>query len=470
MFRSQSPINCTFSRLGVIGCVLVLLVGLSQPAAAKKKLSASAKAELNGELIDAVNFNDPHYATEVLGEGADPDALTPDGQPVLNLAAEKGYAEMVQLLLKKGADFTARDKKGLTALHEAVGQQHLVRLPGGFAAVAGALRRAGARDDLFTAIMEGREKAVLGFLKKGAKLTDRLDTASPLLISLLARREKITALLLKKGARVELAEAVAMGDLPAIAAQLAGGEDPKKPGPGGLSLHHIAALLNREEAIAPLVAGGLSPDTPAVEETRKGKGDGLTPVMMAVFYGHADMVRALLKAGAKPDLAMTPPGVSPLFLAVTRGDETLVRTLLEGGADPAVGIKSVGLTPLHVAVVMGNVPVTRLLLKTGVKTDTENMEGLTPLMLAVVLVQMPAAHYLMDMLRMMPGAFGPNPVKAGEPGFWLPKDYEEVMHALLGAGADPRHKGKMGVSALDMATRGGDLDLMDVLRSQVVKE
>ncbi len=218
------------------------------------------------------------------------------------------------------------------------------------------------------------------------------------------------------------------------------------------------------------MTGGLSPDTPAVEETRKGKGDGLTPVMMAVFYGHADMVRALLKAGAKPDQAMSPPGISPLFLAVTRGDETLVRTLLEGGANPEVGIKSVGLTPLHVAVVMGNVPVTQLLLKTGVKPDVENAEGLTPLMLAVVLVQMPAAHYLMDMLRMMPGAFGPKPVKPGEPGFWLPKDYEEVMHALLKSGADPRRKGRMGVSALDMATRGGDLDLMDVLRASTATD
>ncbi len=64
--------------------------------------------------------------------------LFPDGSTLLHLAAELGDAEMVELLLKRGAPPAARNKKGQTALSLAV-----ERADGDVAAL---LRKHGAKE------------------------------------------------------------------------------------------------------------------------------------------------------------------------------------------------------------------------------------------------------------------------------------------------------------------------------------
>ena len=65
--------------------------------------------------------------------------------------------------------------------------------------------------------------------------------------------------------------------------------------------------------------------------------------MDAAHNGHADMVAALLKAGAKPNVGLTagPFGVvssrSPLLFAAHNGHADTVAAPLKAGADPNVG-------------------------------------------------------------------------------------------------------------------------------------
>ena len=56
---------------------------------------------------------------------------------------------------------------------------------------------------------------------------------------------------------------------------------------------------------------------------------------MAVYYGHYDCVRLLLRWGAKVNVRMS-GGATPLFLAVEKGPAAVARLLLRWGADPEI--------------------------------------------------------------------------------------------------------------------------------------
>lgn len=83
------------------------------------------------------------------------------------------------------------------------------------------------------------------------------------------------------------------------------------------------------------------------------------------FPNGPEVVRALLAAGADPDAdSENPFGVRPLHAAAAAGDHDSARALLEAGADPNVRQQG-GYTPLHSAAHSGDVELVRLLLVHG---------------------------------------------------------------------------------------------------------
>ncbi|KAH7362132.1 ankyrin repeat-containing domain protein [Plectosphaerella cucumerina] len=64
------------------------------------------------------------------------------------------------------------------------------------------------------------------------------------------------------------------------------------------------------------------------------KGDSL--IMLAAYYGHAELVQLLLQHGADPN-RLNDKGQSPLAGAVFKMHHAVIDALLSGGADPEFG-------------------------------------------------------------------------------------------------------------------------------------
>jgi hypothetical protein len=89
-----------------------------------------------------------------------------------------------------------------------------------------------------------------------------------------------------------------------------------------------AAALGRLDLVAELVAT----DADRVNEW---SADGFTPVGLAAFFGHPDVVRFLLQHGADVHaVARNPMRVQPLHAATAARSVESVRLILEAGADP----------------------------------------------------------------------------------------------------------------------------------------
>ena len=185
-------------------------LGLSGAILAIVLLTAAAPAA-PVPLIEAVRRGDVAAVRTLLRDGADPSAAQGDGLTALHVAAETGNLEITRLLIAGKADVGAKSRiGGYTPLHLAAGGGHA---------------------DVVRALIQAR------------------------------------------------------ADVRAVTTT------------GGVTPLHLAAkALNGEGAVRALVEAG------AALDAREGSA-GQTPLMFAAGYGRAASVRELLRAGAEPDVA-----------------------------------------------------------------------------------------------------------------------------------------------------------------------
>jgi ankyrin repeat protein len=94
--------------------------------------------------------------------------------------------------------------------------------------------------------------------------------------------------------------------------------------------------------------------------------DGWTPLHLAAFFGHLDLVEKLLEAGA-PMLTISNNNEAnlPIHAAAAGRRNEVVRLLVERGCPPDARASDQGYTALHLAANNGNVELIEFLLRSG---------------------------------------------------------------------------------------------------------
>jgi len=159
----------------------------------------------------------------------------------------------------------------------------------------------------------------------------------------------------------------------AIGLLLLGAASVSSAAPGPQTLADLIRAGNREAVLAAITS-------PAVDVNATDP-DGSTALLWATYTVDHDLVRALLKAGAKANVTNN-FGSSPLAEAVKLADADLVQMLLEAHADANASNQD-GETALMVASSVGSLKIAQLLVGRGANVNAvENFRGQTALMWA----------------------------------------------------------------------------------------
>ncbi|KAF0717090.1 Aste57867_2499 [Aphanomyces stellatus] len=178
--------------------------------------------------------------------------------------------------------------------------------------------------------------------------------------------------------------------------------------------------------------------------------DGWTPLYIASWNGHMDVVKLLLTKGANVNHAEK-DGWTPLYIASMYGRVAIVTLLLANGALVDKATHS-GATALNIAAEEGNVEVAAILLTNGADVDKATNYGATPLYQASI-----KGHVKVVTLLLANGANIDKPNTDG----WTPLmgasyyGHLEIVQCLSNAGASLTLKHKLGKDAMEWAKEKG---------------
>jgi ankyrin repeat protein len=173
----------------------------------------------------------------------------------------------------------------------------------------------------------------------------------------------MTASLEAADARISVA--AMNGDIASVQTLLKQGADVNAPQGDGTTALHWAALRN-DLTLTELLLGA-SADVNA--KTRLGE---MTPLFMAAKNGNAEIIKALLNAGADAKSVST-TGTTTLMLAAAAGSSGAVQALLSAGVSVNAKDLNQGQTALMFAAAQGRAEVIRLLAANGAELDAASL-------------------------------------------------------------------------------------------------
>jgi ankyrin repeat protein len=190
--------------------------------------------------------------------------------------------------------------------------------------------------------------------------------------------------------------------------------------------------------------------------------DGRTPLITAVNFGYADIVKLLLGYGASPNKDSIQLKITPLQLAVFRGKQDIVKMLIDYGANPYHEPDGGKLrTPFMIAIDMGNKNMVKLLLDIGVNPNIPTEEGTLPLIYATKLNKPEIVDIFLKKgtkpnLQYRYAYESALILAAGE-------GYIKIIKMLLDAGAKPNKKMDLGISPIFQASGSGKIESVKIL-------
>jgi ankyrin repeat protein len=374
-------------------------------------------------------------------------------RPDLASAIRSGDLRQLRMLLDAGAKPDKRDSLGATALHDAVwaGRADMVELLLERGANANAPHAEGGSTPLDYAVLRDDLTVANLLLKFGADANAEYPSGvTPLQLAAPRGNIPMMQLLVGAGAKVRhrdkagsaaMDEAAARGAIRAVEFLAANGAEIDAPNPytGETPLNEAASRGDAEVA-AFLLKHRANP----------GRRDlsGSTPLENAARFRRAAAVRVLLEM----DGGATGRESALLDDAVLRGDMETVRMLASGGADVNARGNS-GAGPLDDAALKGNAAIARILLEHGANVEARNAYGATPLHDAALSGQVEVAKLLLDWgadVNARESESGSTPLYSA-----AAMGHAAMAELLLARGADPRIPNRDGRSAARAAKSNG---------------
>ncbi|RBR27024.1 uncharacterized protein FIESC28_00096 [Fusarium coffeatum] len=380
------------NRVGSLGLTPLLQASNEEDMA--ETVERLLEAGANIEAVNKKKYTPLHRAVRsqveeniriLVKHGADLSAQDDDGFTPLHVAAATCSLKICEILIDGGSDLTMKDRRGMIPLHMAcyeAGRSELAKMmlqhgpdsmvlegstvgpPVHFTCTTGDLEMAhvlmehgaapslafvdeGGATALMKAALDGHVELVKLFLEHGADTTLSFaakDIGSTVLHMLCVqqKREEMFETVLRTGVEESMLMFDEMWRIPL----------------------HIACHNGMIRAVE-LILGYKGGNVKAMLEARTE--ELWTPLWMAAWYGHLEIVKTLLDHGATETIAAVDrTGKTVLWEASQNGYTDIVQELLNRGAEETIAITSMrGDTPLWVASYYGHADIVRVLLEHG---------------------------------------------------------------------------------------------------------
>ena len=317
----------------------------------------------------------------LLQHGANPNyAFDQDNWTLLHLASSDGSNEIIQLLLKYGADANPSDAAGLSPLQEASRRGHVgaIQLLLEHGANLNHHEFKFGRTPLILAVQGGHIEALRLLLQHHADVDGKDNDGRTALHWALSNEDYgVAQLLLEHGANVDLHEptsgpnmlidAVQGGRVEALRLLLQHNADVDGKDNGGSTALHWAFANEDDGIVQVLLEHGANVN---LHEPDFGR----TPLIIAVQWGRVEASRLLLQHNADVN-GKENNGRTALHWALINEDDDAVQLLLEHGAEVHHRESEKGRTPLILAVQNGRVDIVRLLLQHNADIEAKDLAG-----------------------------------------------------------------------------------------------
>jgi ankyrin repeat protein len=481
-------------------------------------IAKKAKVDVTNEfgsspLAEAVKLADASMVKMLLDAGANPESPNLDGETALMLAIKTGELPIVDMLIKAGANVNTIEKfhnqtplMWAAAATKNAAEMVKLLLAKGADVKPRALysdwpsqitsepraqyRPVGGLTALLYAARGGCDACVEELIKAGADINmPTPEGVTPLIIALDNDHNETAKLLLDRGANPSLWDWWGRTALYIAVDRKNGGSSGGLGGAGGargrsgrgdgVSFRGDGPAVSNMEIIEMLLAAGVDP-SPELNQHRPSRGGnsgrfidpllntGCTPLMRATMGGDIEVMKLLLSKGASPniiDMGMTPflvaagvgtggrgTGLAAQSSAGGPANFALMDLLLQNGADINAQITgsttysmriarspsaNEGMTALHSAAQTGKADLVRYLLNKGAKADIVDGNGKKPIDLVAAVAprgggDLPAAAGA-GASGGRGGAAAPSPAAGRGPGGVNPATVAEIRTLLQNA-------------------------------------
>lgn len=381
-----------------------------------------------------------------------------DGLTPLWYAAVKGRTDMVEVLLKAGANADIKDNKKKSLIMYAIENRKLD--------IATLLTGANAKLSLEEQVFLLQKGMVIGdyelvkvVVRAGANVNMKFDDGlSALWIAAFNNNKDMINVLASSGANLNIKDNSGKSVL------IWAVENNRKELANLLiSLGANVNLFDNDKRTA-LYSAVQAEKLPLVEMLVKNKAqidlkdkNGDSPLIVAVAKGNMDIVRFLIDNGAMPN-TQDKNGNSPLMVALYKGYNDIVTLLTDKNADVNKE-NSEKKTPLIVASMRGEKPLVDLFIKKGAELDKQDSSGLTALMYAKKDNRKDIVHLLLSKNARIYSRAETDELMA----YACDNNYGDIVELMIGRKVDVNRRFADGLTPLFYASRNGNESLIKML-------